>query len=121
MTTESPSAPDLLTALAQKFCATPLPDGVAADLCATDPHYPHPRTGTNLLSVEQARAMLAALIPMEVFEAHAAVYPLDRLSLRGAASVDAWIAATAKRNKAVERWLDALADALLTARDGGRS
>jgi hypothetical protein len=47
-----------LDALAERFCACPLPEGVAADLCATDPSYPHQRMGTNLLSVAQAKEVL---------------------------------------------------------------
>lgn len=47
-----------LTKLAERFCACPLPETVCADLCATDPNYAHPRTGTNLLSVAEAEQVL---------------------------------------------------------------
>jgi hypothetical protein len=42
--------------LAKRFCAAPLPESVRADLCAT---LPGPgRFGTNLLTVEEAEAVL---------------------------------------------------------------
>lgn len=50
-------------ALAESFCATPLPTDVCADLCATMPDYPHPRYGTNLLTVAQAKVMFAQMMP----------------------------------------------------------
>lgn len=49
-------------ALAERFCACPLPDGVAADFCATDINYQFPRHGTNLLTVVQAEAMLRIIL-----------------------------------------------------------
>lgn len=51
-----------LQTLAERFCAMPLPDGVAADACACDSGYPYPRSGTNLLTVAQAKEMLGKLI-----------------------------------------------------------
>lgn len=53
---------EMINELASRFAATPLPDGVAADLCATDPVYPHARYGTNLLTVDQARQMLTHVL-----------------------------------------------------------
>lgn len=47
-----------LDRLASRFAAAPLPAGVAADGCATDPNYPYPRYGTNLLTVAQAKEVL---------------------------------------------------------------
>ena len=45
-----------LQKLAERFCTAPLPESVCADLCAI---HPAPgRTGTNLLTVEEAKAML---------------------------------------------------------------
>lgn len=41
----------------ERFLTWPLPASVCADLCATKPGYPH-RTGTNLLSYDEARQML---------------------------------------------------------------
>ncbi|MFS0771084.1 hypothetical protein [Sphingomonas sp. 1P08PE] len=51
-----------LTALAERFCATPLPATVCSDGCAVMPNYPHQRYGTNLLTVAEAKEMLAAVI-----------------------------------------------------------
>lgn len=51
-----------LDALAERFCSTPLPASVCADPCATMPDYPHSRSGTNLLTVAEARQMLAAIL-----------------------------------------------------------
>jgi hypothetical protein len=46
----------LVKALAERFCAAPLPESVCADLCAT---LKGPgRTGTNLLTVSEAEAVL---------------------------------------------------------------
>lgn len=47
---------DHLQGLASRFCAAPLPDDVAADLCATIPGSG--RHGTNLLTVTQATEVL---------------------------------------------------------------
>jgi hypothetical protein len=52
---------DQLTALAERFCAAPLPATVCADACATMPNYPN-RTGTNLLTVAEAREVLAFVL-----------------------------------------------------------
>ena len=42
-----------LRSLAERFCATPLPESVCADPCASMQGYPN-RTGTNLLTVVEA-------------------------------------------------------------------
>lgn len=42
--------------LAERFCAAPLPEGVCSDMCST--MQGPGRTGTNLLTVEQAEAVL---------------------------------------------------------------
>ena len=47
-----------IAALVDRFLSWPLPKSVAADLCATDANYPHPRCGTNLLTADEARQML---------------------------------------------------------------
>jgi hypothetical protein len=52
----------LYLALANAFCSTPLPTSVCSDLCATDPYYPYPRHGTNLMSVAEAEEMLRAVL-----------------------------------------------------------
>ncbi|HEX8413945.1 MAG TPA: hypothetical protein VF637_08685 [Sphingomicrobium sp.] len=52
---------DQLTALAERFCAAPLPATVCADVCATMPNYPH-RSGTNLMTVAEAKAVLAYVL-----------------------------------------------------------
>ena len=49
-----------LTAAAERFCATPLPESVCADLVAIKPMKG--RTGTNLLTVAEAKIMLAAAL-----------------------------------------------------------
>jgi hypothetical protein len=50
-----------LDALVSRFLAWPLPDHVCADKCASVQGYPH-RSGTNLLTFEQARQMLAHVL-----------------------------------------------------------
>jgi hypothetical protein len=44
--------------LVQRFLSWPLPSSVCSDLCVTAPNYPYPRSGTNLLTATEARAML---------------------------------------------------------------
>lgn len=51
---------NVLDVLAQRFCATRLPESVAADLCASQPGPG--RYGTNLLTVAQARQMLGQVL-----------------------------------------------------------
>lgn len=48
--------------LAERFCATTLPATVCADPCASDPTYPHPRSGTNLLTVVEAEQVLRSVM-----------------------------------------------------------
>ena len=56
--------------LAERFCIAPLPDGVKADPCACNPHHPN-RTGTNLLTVGEAREVLGSiLVPIARVEKH---------------------------------------------------
>ena len=43
--------------LAEIFCQLPLPKTVCADRCATMNNYIYPRSGTNLLSVAEAKTM----------------------------------------------------------------
>ena len=50
-----------IDALVQRFLAWPLPKSVCADLCATNPNYPHPRSGTNLLTAVEARQLFEYL------------------------------------------------------------
>lgn len=50
-----------LDELATRFCSAPLPDTVCADRCASMPGYPN-RTGTNLLTVAEAREVLARVL-----------------------------------------------------------
>ncbi|MDO8547908.1 MAG: hypothetical protein Q7R68_11195 [Nitrospirales bacterium] len=47
--------------LVDKFLAWPLPESVCSDLCATKQNYPH-RSGTNLLSADEAKKMLEYLL-----------------------------------------------------------
>lgn len=46
--------------LVDRFLAWPLPDSVCSDQCATTKGYPH-RTGTNLLTADEARQMIEYL------------------------------------------------------------
>lgn len=43
--------------MVNRFLMWPLPKSVCADLCATDKDYKFPRSGTNLLTADEARAM----------------------------------------------------------------
>lgn len=56
-------APDIDT-LVDRFLAWPLPQSVCSDLCVTqtDGAFAHLRTGTNLLSAAEARAMIQYLL-----------------------------------------------------------
>ena len=54
--------PYTLQELAERFCAAPLPRSVCVDRCATQPDYPYPRTGTNLMTVEEAKTVLAFVL-----------------------------------------------------------
>lgn len=56
---------DTFKQLANRFCAWTLPADVCADPCATDASYPHPRHGTNLLTVSQAEQMLRYVLAGE--------------------------------------------------------
>lgn len=47
-----------LDKLVDRFLSWPLPKSVCSDLCATDPNYPHQRSGTNLLTAIEAKEML---------------------------------------------------------------
>lgn len=50
--------------LAERFCAAPLPESVCADLCATRPGPG--RSGTSLLTVEEAKEVLAHVFQGEL-------------------------------------------------------
>ncbi len=49
-----------IKALVDLFLAWPLPESVRSDPCVTI-HYPYLRTGTNLLTAEEARQMFEYL------------------------------------------------------------
>lgn len=49
--------PDI-SALVDRFLRWPLPQSVSSDGCVTDRRYPHPRSGTNLLTADETRQML---------------------------------------------------------------
>lgn len=59
--------------LVNRFLSWPLPESLCSDPCASMPGYPH-RTGTNLMTAEQAMAMfghvLAHLKDKEVLDGH---------------------------------------------------
>ncbi len=46
----------MLDKMVERFLRWPLPVTVCSDTCASDPTYPH-RTGTNLLTADEARQM----------------------------------------------------------------
>jgi len=47
--------------LVDRFLAWPLPESLCSDPCASIPGYPH-RAGTNLMTAEQAEAMIEYVI-----------------------------------------------------------
>ena len=53
--------PDELKALADRFLVWPLPKSVRSDLCVTE-DYAFPRSGTNLLSADEANQMIEYLL-----------------------------------------------------------
>lgn len=53
---------DPVAALVDRFLAWPLPPTVCSDLCVTDRDYKFPRSGTNLLNVDEARQMIEYLL-----------------------------------------------------------
>jgi hypothetical protein len=53
---------DVINQMVARFLSWPLPNDVCADPCAADPTYAHPRTGTNLLTADQARQMIEYLL-----------------------------------------------------------
>jgi hypothetical protein len=52
----------LIETMADLFCACPLPKSVCSDPCVSDPNYPYPRAGTNLLTVSEAREMFRSIL-----------------------------------------------------------
>ncbi len=54
--------PDL-PALVNRFLAWPLPKTVRSDLCVTM-NYPYPRSGTNLLTADEAQQMIEYLLTL---------------------------------------------------------
>jgi hypothetical protein len=55
------SKTDTISALVDRFLAWPLPNTVCSDLCVTDRDYKFPRSGTCLLSADEARQMIEYL------------------------------------------------------------
>lgn len=51
---------DIIDKLVDRFLAWPLPDSVCSDPCASKSGYPH-RSGTNLLTADEARQMFKHL------------------------------------------------------------
>ncbi|WP_066723493.1 hypothetical protein [Sphingomonas pituitosa] len=67
-----------IRAMAERFCAWPLPPEVCADSCATIKGHPHQRHGTNLLTVAQAEDMLRHVLAGEAdYRAFCANLPLE--------------------------------------------
>lgn len=61
--------------LAERFCAAPLPESVCADLCAT--RQGPGRTGTNLLSIIEAKAVLGAILDDTIRDAEIEIEMAD--------------------------------------------
>ena len=51
-----------LDKLVDRFLSWPLPQSVCSDGCVTDRDYPHQRIGTNLLTADEAKQMLAYVL-----------------------------------------------------------
>lgn len=54
--------------MVDRFLSWKLPTTVAADQCATDSSYPHTRTGTNLLTANEARQMIEHILTVEEWQ-----------------------------------------------------
>lgn len=54
-----------VAALVNRFLMWPLPQTVCSDTCVTDSKYRFPRSGTNLLSADEARQMIEHLLADE--------------------------------------------------------
>lgn len=57
-TASEPQPNASLSQMVDRFLAWPLPKSVCSDLCVTDSNYPSARSGTNLLTADEARSML---------------------------------------------------------------
>lgn len=53
---------ELRKQMVDRFLAWPLPDSVCSDPCVTANRYPNARSGTNLLTADEAEAMLAHVV-----------------------------------------------------------
>lgn len=51
--------------MVNRFLRWPLPASVCSDTCVSDRNYPHGRSGTNLLTAQEARAMLRFVVLRE--------------------------------------------------------
>lgn len=70
----------LINEMADEFCRWPLPETVCADRCACDRNYPN-RSGTNLLTVIEARIMFADVVAPKIEKLateHAALLSLSK-------------------------------------------
>jgi len=54
--------PENIAALVDRFLAWVLPKSVCSDTCVSDPNYQHSRSGTNLLTADEARQMIEHLL-----------------------------------------------------------
>jgi len=59
--------------LVDRFLQWPLPQTVCSDLCVTDSAYRFPRSGTNLLNVNEARQMIEYLFAGEALDTARAI------------------------------------------------
>ena len=53
---------ELIKKLVDRFLAWPLPKSVCSDLCVTTHEYPYPRSGTSLLTADEAQQMFEYLL-----------------------------------------------------------
>lgn len=54
--------------MVDRFLAWPLPQSVCSDRCVCEPNYRYPRSGTSLLTAEEAKQMLLHVIADEADE-----------------------------------------------------
>lgn len=74
-------------ALVDRFLAWPLPKSVCSDACVTDSNYKFPRSGTNLLTADEARQMIEYLLaPSAAENTERRLQKLETLGLADAAA-----------------------------------
>jgi hypothetical protein len=63
-----PVTGEQINRLVDRFLAWPLPKSVRSDPCVTMTHYAHSRSGTNLLTADEARQMFRYLLYCKEFD-----------------------------------------------------